>query len=54
MGTALQPLEEMTRAESLGRKREVAQDALGQTGDIFQKHRLPLAVGAHDEVVKTQ
>ena len=34
--------------------REISQDAFGQPAHVFQEHRLPLAVGADDEIVKRQ
>ena len=52
MGTMLQPLEEITNAESLRRKHKVAQDSFGQAADIFQKHRLSLAIGTDHKVMK--
>src|SRR5438128_1996113 len=36
------------------RQIEVAQNAFREAGNIFQEHRLPLSIGAHDKVMKTQ
>src|SRR5687767_10383502 len=35
-------------------ERVVAQNALGETGDVFEKHRLTLPIGADDKVMKRQ
>ena len=45
---------EMTSAVSCVRQVEIAEDALGEAGDVLEEHRLPLAVGADDEVVERQ
>ncbi len=50
----MQPLDEATSAVSLRRQIEVPQDALGQPGNVFQKHRLPLAVRSHHQIVKAE
>ena len=54
MGTTLQPPDEMTNAVSGGRIAEVSEDAFGETGHVFEVHRLPLSVGAHDEIVEAE
>ena len=33
-------------------QREIAQDPFGQAADVFQEHRLPLPIGANDQIVK--
>ena len=38
----------------LGRQIEIPQNAFRQSADVLQKHRLPLAVGTHHEIVKAQ
>ena len=37
-----------------GREIEVAQDAFGEAGDVFEEHRLALAVRADDEIMEAQ
>jgi len=54
IGTMLQPLELITSAGVFVRQAEVAEDALGEPADVFEKHRLPLPVRADDQVVKRQ